>query len=52
MGLFHDRDARKLHSITLMSLSFAMNWMLKGPVIFRAAAICLAIVFTRLMVSR
>src|SRR5271168_4340183 len=31
----NDRDARTLHSITLMSLSFAMNWILKGPVTFK-----------------
>ena len=28
-----DRDARRLHSMTMMSLSRAMNWMLNGPLI-------------------
>src|SRR5512137_1214680 len=33
-----DREARRLHSMTETLLSLAMNWMLKGPVIRRAAA--------------
>lgn len=34
-----DLEARTLHSMTLISLSFAMNWMLYGPVIFKALPI-------------
>ena len=34
-----ERDARRLHSMTMMSLSLAMNWMLNGPLIFSASAI-------------
>eukprot|EP00967_Tisochrysis_lutea_P103562 scaffold156435_cov24-Tisochrysis_lutea.AAC.1 len=34
----HEREARRLHSITLTSPSLAMSCMLKGPVIFSAAA--------------
>ena len=32
----NDRLARRLHSMTLTSLSLQMNWMLKGPEIRKA----------------
>ena len=32
-----DREALRLHSMTLTSLSRAMNWMLTGPEMFRAS---------------
>ena len=48
----NDLDALRLHSITLTSLFFAMNWMLKGPVMFRDFAICLVIFLILLVVSR
>ena len=47
----NDRDARRLHSMTLMALSLAMNWMLNGPVISRAPAISRPISRIRRMVS-
>ena len=37
---------RKLHSMTLTSLSRAMNWMFTGPEMFRASAILAAARFT------
>ena len=33
------REARRLHSITLISLSFARYWILNGPEIFNSLAI-------------
>ena len=41
-----DREARRLHSITLTSLSRAMNWMFTGPLMLRASAIFAAARFT------
>ena len=35
----NEREARRLHSMTLMSLSRARNWMLKGPEMFSSLAI-------------
>ena len=46
-----DREARRLHSMTLISLSLAMNWMLNGPVIWRARAISRPIPRMRRIVS-
>ena len=46
-----EREARRLHSMTLMSLSLAMNWMLKGPVMRSARAISRPIPRMRRMVS-
>ena len=40
------RDALKLHSMTLRSLSRAMNWMFTGPLMFSAFAILAAWRFT------
>ena len=37
----NDRDARRLHSITMQSVPFAMNWMLNGPVMFSLFATAL-----------
>ena len=45
------RDARRLHSITLMSLFFARNCMLNGPDMLSALAIAPATFFIRRMVS-
>ena len=45
------RDARRLHSITFMSLFLARNWMLNGPEMFRASAICADTFLMRRMVS-
>lgn len=42
------REARKLHSITLMRFSFDKNWMLNGPEIWRRSAILNVTRFTRL----
>mmetsp|Transcript_6234 Transcript_6234/g.17390 ORF Transcript_6234/g.17390 Transcript_6234/m.17390 type:complete len:217 (-) Transcript_6234:612-1262(-) len=47
----NERDARRLHSITLTSFDLEMNWMLNGPVILSAAAMLPAIRFTRRCVS-
>ena len=38
------RLARRLHSITFTALAFASSWMLKGPEMFSAAAMCAAMV--------
>ena len=46
-----EREARRLHSMTLMALSLAMNWMLNGPVISRARAISRPIPRMRRIVS-
>ncbi len=44
-------DARRLHSITFMSLSFARNCMLNGPDMFSSSEILLLIFFILLIVS-
>jgi hypothetical protein len=36
-------EARRLHSITFTMLSFASSWMLNGPEMRSARAICAAI---------
>ena len=46
-----ERLARRLHSITLMSLSLARNCILKGPLMCNSLAICLEIFFMRRAVS-
>merc|ERR1719401_30146 len=46
-----DREARRLHSMTLTSLSLQMNWTLKGPEIFNALQIFWPIILTRRCVS-
>ena len=45
------RLALKLHSITRILFSLAKNWIFKGPVTCKLAAICLATVSTCLSVS-
>lgn len=40
------REARRLHSMTFTSLSRAMSWMLKGPVMLSARAMADEIFFT------
>src|SRR3989338_4726342 len=44
-------EALKLHSMTFIWFSLAMNWMLNGPVISNALAIFLVTPFIFLMVS-
>ena len=46
-----ERLARRVHSITLISLPFARYWMLNGPEIFSSFAICLLIRLMRRTVS-
>ena len=46
-----ERDARRLHSMTLLSWARARNWMLKGPVMRSARAITRPISRMRRMVS-
>mmetsp|Transcript_2994 Transcript_2994/g.6274 ORF Transcript_2994/g.6274 Transcript_2994/m.6274 type:complete len:208 (-) Transcript_2994:1868-2491(-) len=41
----HEREARRLHSMTLMAPSLAMSCMLKGPVIWSASA-SLCVIFS------
>lgn len=46
------REARRLHSMTFISLPLARYWMLKGPEMWSSRAICLEIRLMRRWVSR
>ena len=45
------REARRLHSMTFMSLFLARNWMLNGPEMFSAFAIFAETFLMRRIVS-
>ena len=47
-----EREARRLHSMTMTRLSLARNWMLNGPLIDRLSATLVVICRMRRMVSR
>ena len=47
----NEREARRLHSMTLMSFSRARNWMLNGPEMLSCSAIFLEIFLIRRAVS-
>ncbi len=47
-----EREARRLHSITITWLSLARNWMLNGPVMFSERATWVVMLRIRRIVSR